>query len=46
MLIKRFIRFILRSLLLLVIPQKLPILHLSSCYKAKAKPDIKAFDDK
>ena len=46
MLIKQFVRFMLRGLLLLVIPQKLPILHLSSCYKTKTKSDIKDFDDK
>ena len=33
MLVKRFTKYILRSLILLVIPRKLPILHLSSCYK-------------
>ena len=46
MLIKQFLRFMLRSLLLLVIPKKLSILHLSSCYKTKEKSDIKNLDDK
>lgn len=46
MLIKQFLRFVLRGLLLLVIPKKLSVLHLSSCYKTKKKPDIKDFDDK
>lgn len=35
--IKRFLRWILRKLLILFIPHKLSILHLASCYKRESE---------